>query len=45
VVVFALGCGAAALLYTRTGVWCFAVPPIVAAASLITRESATGVSP
>lgn len=45
VVVFALGCGAAALLYSRTGVWCFAVPPIVAFASLVTRESAAGASP
>jgi uncharacterized membrane protein YoaK (UPF0700 family) len=27
---FAVGCGAAALLYAGIGVWCFAVPPLVA---------------
>jgi len=37
VIVFAIGCGAAALLYARLGVWCFVVPPVVAAASLIIR--------
>ena len=37
VVVFAIGCGAAALLYTRFGVWCFVVPPVVGAISLILR--------
>jgi uncharacterized membrane protein YoaK (UPF0700 family) len=37
VVVFAIGCGAAALLYARFGVWCFVVPPVVALASLIIR--------
>ena len=37
VVVFAIGCGAAALLYARFGVWCFIVPPVVALASLIIR--------
>jgi uncharacterized membrane protein YoaK (UPF0700 family) len=45
VIVFALGCGAAALLYTRTGVLCFAVPPIFAVASLVMHESAPGTSP
>lgn len=40
VLVFALGCGAAALLFTRTGMWCFALPPIVAIAPLLLRESA-----
>lgn len=34
VVVFALGCGAAALLYARVGAWCFVVPPLVSALSL-----------
>jgi uncharacterized membrane protein YoaK (UPF0700 family) len=34
IVVFALGCAAAALLYARIGVWCFVVPPILATASL-----------
>jgi uncharacterized membrane protein YoaK (UPF0700 family) len=37
VVVFALGCAAAALLYARYGVWCFVVPPAVALLSLIVR--------
>ena len=37
VIVFALGCGAAALLYARYGVWCFAVPPLLAAVSLLSR--------
>jgi uncharacterized membrane protein YoaK (UPF0700 family) len=37
VVVFAIGWAAAALLYARFGVWCFVVPPVVAAASLIIR--------
>jgi uncharacterized membrane protein YoaK (UPF0700 family) len=37
VVVFAIGCGTAALLYARFGVWCFVVPPVVALLSLIIR--------
>lgn len=37
VVVFAIGCGAAALLYARFGVRCFVVPPVVALLSLIIR--------
>jgi uncharacterized membrane protein YoaK (UPF0700 family) len=37
VVVFAIGCGAAALLFMRFGVWCFVVPPVVAAVPLILR--------
>jgi uncharacterized membrane protein YoaK (UPF0700 family) len=37
VVVFAIGCGAAALLYARYGVWCFLVPPLLGAISLLTR--------
>ena len=37
VVVFAIGCGAAALLYTRFSVWCFVVPPAVAAVALSIR--------
>jgi uncharacterized membrane protein YoaK (UPF0700 family) len=37
VVVFAIGCGAAALLFMRFGVWCFVVPPVVAAVALILR--------
>nr|WP_035691998.1 YoaK family protein [Bradyrhizobium elkanii] len=37
VIVFAVGCGAAALLYARYGVWCFVVPPGLAAISLLLR--------
>jgi len=37
VVVFAIGCGVAALLYTHLNVWCFVVPPVVGAISLILR--------
>ncbi len=37
VIVFAIGCGAAALLYARYGVWCFLVPPLLGAISLLTR--------
>jgi len=37
VVVFAIGCAAAALLFSRFSVWCFAVPPLVGALSLIIR--------
>jgi len=37
VVVFASGCGAAALLFMRFGVWCFVVPPVLAIVSLILR--------
>ena len=37
IVIFALGCGAAALLYTRHSVWCFVVPPVLAALALGVR--------
>lgn len=37
VLVFALGCGAAALLFMRLGVWCFVLPPILAGLSLAVR--------
>jgi uncharacterized membrane protein YoaK (UPF0700 family) len=37
ILVFAIGCGAAALLYTRFGVWCFVVPPIIAGLALLAR--------
>ncbi|MGY3451173.1 YoaK family protein [Bradyrhizobium sp. USDA 4353] len=37
VAAFALGCGAAALLFVRLGNWCFVIPPIVAALTLIAR--------
>jgi uncharacterized membrane protein YoaK (UPF0700 family) len=37
VVVFALGCGAAALLFMRLEMWCFVLPPILAGLSLAVR--------
>jgi uncharacterized membrane protein YoaK (UPF0700 family) len=37
VLVFALGCGAAALLYALFNVWCFVVPPVLGALSLVLR--------
>jgi uncharacterized membrane protein YoaK (UPF0700 family) len=45
VAVFALGCGAAALLHIQIGVWSFAVPPIVALASLVVHESGSEATP
>jgi uncharacterized membrane protein YoaK (UPF0700 family) len=37
ILVFATGCGAAALLYAQFGVWCFLAPPILGGLSLIVR--------
>ena len=37
VIVFAIGCGVAALLYIHFGVWCFVVPPVLAVMSLTIR--------
>jgi uncharacterized membrane protein YoaK (UPF0700 family) len=37
ILVFAIGCGAAALFYAHFGVWCFLVPPILGGLSLIVR--------
>lgn len=37
---FAAGCAAAALIYATQGMWCFAVPPLLAACSLWLGESA-----
>jgi len=37
ILVFAIGCGGAALLYTQFGTWCFLLPPILASLSLIVR--------
>lgn len=37
VLAFALGCGLAALLFIRFGVWCLTVPPVFAAAALLLR--------
>lgn len=42
VVAFAAGCGAAALLYARTGVYCFLVPPLLGAGTLMFRMQAFG---
>jgi uncharacterized membrane protein YoaK (UPF0700 family) len=39
VAAFALGCAVAALLYAKTGVWCFAIPPVLAACTLWLGES------
>jgi uncharacterized membrane protein YoaK (UPF0700 family) len=39
VTAFAMGCAAAALLYAKQGIWCFAIPPIVAACTLWLGES------
>jgi uncharacterized membrane protein YoaK (UPF0700 family) len=37
VIVFATGCGAAALLYARYDVWCFLAPPLLSGISLLVR--------
>lgn len=37
ILAFALGCGAAALLYVKFGVWCFVVPPVLAVVALALR--------
>jgi uncharacterized membrane protein YoaK (UPF0700 family) len=37
VVIFAVGCGLAALLYMRFGVWCFVLPPLLGGLSLSVR--------
>jgi uncharacterized membrane protein YoaK (UPF0700 family) len=39
VTAFAVGCAAAALLYAKQGIWCFAIPPVLAACSLWAGES------
>jgi uncharacterized membrane protein YoaK (UPF0700 family) len=39
VAAFAVGCGAAALIYAKQGIWCFAIPPLVAAGTLWLGES------
>jgi uncharacterized membrane protein YoaK (UPF0700 family) len=35
ILVFAIGCAAAALLFSRFGVWCFVAPPLLALLSFI----------
>jgi uncharacterized membrane protein YoaK (UPF0700 family) len=42
VLVFAVGCGAAALLFMQFGNWCFVVPPILGGLSLTLRIRQTG---
>ena len=39
VAAFAVGCAAAALMYAKQGIWCFAIPPLVAACTLWLGES------
>jgi len=39
VVAFAAGCGCAALLYAHAGMWCFAIPPVVALLALLRHET------
>jgi len=39
VTAFAAGCAAAALMYAKQGIWCFAIPPLVAACTLWLGES------
>jgi uncharacterized membrane protein YoaK (UPF0700 family) len=41
VAAFGLGCAASAALYATLGVWCFAVPPILALAALAPSLRAT----
>jgi hypothetical protein len=36
---FAAGCAAAALVYARWNVWCFAVPPVLAACTVLLQRS------
>jgi uncharacterized membrane protein YoaK (UPF0700 family) len=42
VAAFAAGCAAAALLFAKLGVWCFAIPPLAAACTLWLGESQGG---
>ena len=37
---FAIGCGLAALLYRLAGMWCFAMPPVVALLTLVVPDTA-----
>jgi uncharacterized membrane protein YoaK (UPF0700 family) len=39
---FAFGCAAAALMYAKQGIWCFAIPPLIAACTFWLGESAPG---
>ncbi|KQV82899.1 DUF1275 family protein [Rhizobium sp. Root1220] len=50
VAVFAVGCGLAALLHALVGIWCFALPPLLALGSLYlaldtpTAQTASGIA-
>jgi uncharacterized membrane protein YoaK (UPF0700 family) len=39
VTAFAAGCAAAALMYAKQGIWCFLLPPVIAACTLWLGES------
>jgi len=39
VTAFAAGCAAAALIYAKQGIWCFAIPPLLATCTLWLGES------
>jgi uncharacterized membrane protein YoaK (UPF0700 family) len=39
VTAFAAGCAAAALIYAKQGIWCFVLPPLIAACTLWLGES------
>jgi uncharacterized membrane protein YoaK (UPF0700 family) len=39
VTAFAMGCAAAALIFAKQGIWCFLIPPVVAACGLWLGES------
>ena len=45
VLIFAIGCGAAAILFMRFQMWCFVLPPIVGAISLAVRASERNYGP
>jgi len=40
VLAFALGCATAVLIYSRTGVYCFAVPPLLGIGTLVLSTGA-----
>jgi uncharacterized membrane protein YoaK (UPF0700 family) len=42
---FAAGCAAAALIYAKQGIWCFALPPLIAACTIWLGESAPEKNP
>jgi uncharacterized membrane protein YoaK (UPF0700 family) len=42
---FALGCAAAAVLTAFAGVWCFAVPPLIALVALFATEASPATAP